>query len=70
MTRHPVTDEPFDFQHTCRTCVHFTDRERTSHGVKHRVTSCALDPEQRNLAELDGNTVWAAMPACSQHRKA
>ena len=67
MRRHPVTDEPFNYNQTCATCVHFTDKQRTVRGTKYRTTRCALDPQQRNLADIKG-TVWSAMPACSQHQ--
>jgi hypothetical protein len=64
---HPITGLPFDYEHVCNTCVHFTDKTRTNRGVKYRTITCALDPKQRNLAD-DINTSWAALPACVQHK--
>lgn len=64
---HPASGRPFDYEHICKTCPHFTDKQRTVRGTKYRDIRCALDPEQRNLAELDRNTSWSAMPACASH---
>lgn len=69
MTTHPVTGLPLDFEHVCKTCIHFTDKTRSNRGVKYRTTKCDLDPEKRNLAD-DRSTAWAALSACSQHQPA
>lgn len=63
---HPITDLPFDYEHCCNTCIHFADKTRTLRGVKYRTTTCALDPEHNNLADIQ-DTVFKALPACSQH---
>jgi hypothetical protein len=65
--KHPVTGLPFDYEHTCNTCVNFTDKTRTVNKVKFRTTKCALDPEQRDLANIKG-TAWQSLPACSKHK--
>ncbi|GEM_PF-6200942 len=64
---HPITGKPFNYDLVCRTCVHFSDKIRNSRSVKYRTTTCALDPENRNLANIVGVS-WAAHPACSQHK--
>lgn len=64
---HPITDLPFDYEHVCKTCAHFTDKTRTVRKVAFRTTRCALDPDDRNLADIPG-TVWTALPACAKHR--
>lgn len=64
---HPVTGLPFNYDKACSTCALFTDKKRTVRGVKYRTIRCALDPEQRNLADVDINVVWKSIPACSQH---
>ena len=65
---HPASGRPFDYEHVCKTCVHFTDKKRTVRGTRYRTIGCALDPEHRNLDDIQG-TVWSAMPACTQHRR-
>jgi hypothetical protein len=65
---HPITGLPFDFEHVCKTCVHFTDKTRTLRGNKYRTITCALDPEKRNLADTPG-TAWPALPACTRHQR-
>lgn len=64
---HPITGKPINYERCCNTCVHFSDKTRTVRGTKYRVTRCAVDPEQRNLADTRG-TVWKALPGCTQHR--
>ena len=77
MTNHPASGLSFDYEHTCNTCQHFADKTRTNRGAKFRAITCALDPDQRNLATavevVQGvdqltSTVWKAMPACSKHK--
>lgn len=65
---HPITGLPFDYEHCCNTCAHFTDKTRTTRGIRYRTTRCALDPDQRNLADIYG-TAWKALPSCSQHKQ-
>lgn len=65
--KHPITGLPFDYDHVCGTCIHFDDKTRTNRGLKYRTTKCALDPQQRNLAD-DINTSWKAMPSCTRHK--
>lgn len=65
---HPVTGLPFNYDSCCNQCVHFCDRTRTVRKVKYRITRCALDPEQRNLADIPG-TVWKAMPGCTEYQR-
>ena len=69
MVTHPITGLPFDFEHVCNTCIHFTKKTRTARGVKFFTTTCALDPQKRNLAD-DKSTSWHALPACVKHDKA
>ena len=64
---HPASGLPFDYEHCCNTCVHFTDKTRTHRGTRFRTTTCAVDPDQRNLDRI-GNTMWKAMPACTKHK--
>ena len=66
--KHPITGLPFDYEHTCKTCVHFTNKTRSVNKVKHRTIKCALDPQQRNL-DSDKSTAWPALPACTQHQQ-
>ena len=68
MKHHPVTGKPFNYNQCCNQCAHFSDKQRTSRGVKYRTTRCALDPKDRNLADIAG-TVWKAMPACTSHKR-
>ena len=64
---HPASGLPFNYEQVCKTCAHFTDKQRTLRGTKYRQIHCALDPEQRNLNEFDSGTSWSAMPACTSH---
>ena len=63
---HPANGQPFNYNRCCKTCRHLTDKTRTAGGVKYKTTKCALDPDQRNLADKT-ETVWHAMPACIKH---
>lgn len=60
---HPVTGLPFDYEHACKTCAHFTTRTR----LKRKIVGCDLAPH------LDGddfdNQVRAAFPACVRWRR-
>lgn len=64
---HPITGLPFDFEHVCSTCAHFTDKTRSINKVKYRTITCVLDPEKRNLADIHG-TAWKALSACTRHK--
>lgn len=65
--KHPASGLPLDYEHCCNTCVHFLDKTRTNRGLKYRTIKCALDPQQRNLADIPG-TMWKALPSCTQHK--
>lgn len=66
--KHPITDLALDYERCCNTCVHFTDKKRTLRGTVYRTTRCALDPQQRNLADIPG-TSWSALPGCAKHKR-
>lgn len=56
---HPVTGHPFDYEHLCRTCAHYSVRTR----LKVKQICCALAPEH------DGETFGQqreAFLACSR----
>ena len=64
---HPMNRRPFDFNRTCGTCIHFTDKVRVDRGTKYRTIMCAHDPDQRNLGD-HVDTVWKALPGCDLHK--
>jgi hypothetical protein len=66
--KHPITNKPINYELSCKTCVHFNDKTRSNRGIKTRTTTCALDPEHRNLPWHV--TMWSALPACTSHKAA
>jgi hypothetical protein len=63
--RHQITGQRIILDKCCKSCVHFSDKKRTTRGVEIRIIKCTLNP-RGDVNLNDGRTSWHALNACER----